>query len=93
MKNQLKKLCTPAKIYLALSIFACILALFNGVPILAVITNLFFVFIWTYILAWLCKVGYEGISWFLVLLPYIILLLGIFGIVNMAKNIKNIINI
>ena len=46
--------------------------------------NLVFAFIWTYVLGWLCNKGYSSISWFLVLLPYIIMALAILKIYNVT---------
>jgi predicted PurR-regulated permease PerM len=87
-----ESLCTPAKIYFAIALISCIIALFGGIPILAVFLKLVFAFIWTYILAWLCKHGYKTISWFLVLLPYIVIVLGLFGIFILSKQHKAILN-
>lgn len=43
------------------------------------IFKLVYILFWTWVLNLLCKLGYTGISWFLVLLPFILLfvLLGI----------------
>ena len=70
------QLCTPAQIYFALTILATVLAIFNRVPIFAVLMKLFFAFGWTYILNMLCNSGYKNVSWFLVLFPYIMIMLG-----------------
>jgi len=80
MNKEFSNLCTPAKIYFVIAIIACILALISGVGVVAVFMKLIFAFIWTFILSWLCKKGYESISWFLVLLPYIIIILVIIGL-------------
>ena len=42
--------------------------------------KLLYIFFWTWILDLICKAGYTGISWFLVLLPLMLffLLLGVF---------------
>jgi len=72
-----KSLCTPAKIYFALSVISCIMMLFNRVSTLAVFIKLMFVFLWTFILGLLCKNGYKLFAWGLVLFPFILLLLGI----------------
>ncbi len=90
--KEFKKLCTPAKIYFVLAIIACIFALFNGIPILAIFLKLFFAMIWTYVLSWLCKKGYEGVSWFLVLMPYIMILLGMFSIIRMTKVMNSLLS-
>lgn len=68
------KLCTPAQIYFALTILATVLAIFQRVPIFAVLMKLFFAFGWTYILNMLCSNGYKNVSWFLVLFPYIMIM-------------------
>jgi hypothetical protein len=57
--------------------------------------NLVFALVWTILLAWLCNMGYKTISWFLVLLPYILMALAALGIYSitheqkqMLRNIK-----
>ncbi len=70
------QLCTPAQIYFALTILATVLAIFNRVPIFAVLMKLFFAFGWTYILNMLCNSGYKNVSWFLVVFPYILIMVG-----------------
>ena len=70
-------LCTPAKIYFALSILASVLAIFNRVPIFAILFKLVFAFGWTYALNWLCRKGYKNVSWFLVVFPYFMILCGV----------------
>jgi hypothetical protein len=82
------KLCTPAKIYFAIAVIATIVALFNGLSIMAAFMKLLFAFIWTFILGWLCDKGYRSLSWFLVLLPYIIILLAMLGIYRVTHSQK-----
>ena len=84
MIKQFSKLCTPAKIYFAIAVISSIIALFNGFRLMPVFIKLIFAFIWTFILGWLCDKGYTSISWFLVLLPYILIVLGMFGIYRMS---------
>jgi F0F1-type ATP synthase assembly protein I len=83
--KQFKELCTPARIYFVVTVLFCLISLFNGMPFLAVAMKLFFAVIWTYILGWLCKKGLTAVSWFLVLLPFIIFLLGFFGLMHFFK--------
>lgn len=83
MKDMFKQMCTPAQIYLVISVFAGLLSLLTENAVSSVIVNLLFALLWTYILSWLCRQGYESLSWFLVLLPYIILLLGMVGMMKM----------
>lgn len=84
------KLCLPARIYFAIAVIAGIIGLFNGISIMAVFMNIVFAFIWTYILGWLCNKGYTSISWFLVLLPYIIMALAVLNIYHVTHEQRQI---
>jgi cytochrome b subunit of formate dehydrogenase len=74
------KICTPARLYFAIAVIAAVFALFNGVTMMHTLWQLLFAFIWTFILGWLCDKGYTSISWFLVLLPYVLILLAMLNI-------------
>lgn len=87
MNAEFMKLCTPAKIYFSLAVLSILLGLFNGIHIFMILSKLFFAFIWTYVLAWLCTKGYKTLSWILVLLPFIVLFLVLLGVM---KNIKQV---
>ena len=91
MNKDFSKLCTPAKVYFAIAIIACIIALFNSVSIYNVFVKLVFAFIWAFILGWLCDKGYKTISWVLVLLPYIVILLAVLGIMTLTKSQQSMI--
>lgn len=80
-----RELCTPAKLYFAIAVIATVFALFNGATIMMAFWKLLFAFIWTYVLGWLCKKGFRTFSWFLVLLPYIIIALAWFGLHQFAQ--------
>jgi hypothetical protein len=84
-----EKLCTPAKLYFALAILSILLGLFSGFHFMAILMKLIFAVIYTFILSWLCKKGFTGLSWFLVLLPYVLILLMMFGVLKMAKTGMN----
>ena len=90
MSKEFSKLCTPAKIYFAIAVIACVFSLFTGVSIIAICLKLLFAFIWTFILAWLCDKGYKSLSWFLVLLPYIVIALAALGIYKATSQQKKI---
>jgi hypothetical protein len=90
MNKDFSKLCTPAKVYFAIAVIASIIALFNKFSLLSVLMKLVFAFIWTFVLAWLCDKGYKNLSWFLVLLPYIVILLAFFGIMRLSNSQQSI---
>jgi len=82
MNKEFSKLCTPAKIYFVIAVLACVIALFSGMGVFSVFVKLIFAFIWTFILSWLCDKGFKSLSWFLVLLPYALILLAFVGLSN-----------
>ena len=86
MEKAFNKLCTPAKIYFAIAVVASIFALFRGITFSMVFMKMVFAFIWTYILAWLCKKGFSSISWFLVLFPYLVILLALLRIAQIHQH-------
>jgi hypothetical protein len=92
MKINFSTLCTPAKLYFAIAVFAAVVALFSGVGVLTIFMNLVFAGVWTYILSFLCKAGYQSLSWFLVLLPYIFILLAVLGIMKLTLSQRNMLN-
>lgn len=79
------KLCTPAKIYFAIAVIASIFSLISGIAVMSIVWNLLFAFIWTFVLGLLCEKGLTSLSWFLVLLPYIIILLGMLRIYRVSE--------
>lgn len=83
--KEFSKLCMPAKIYFAIAVIAAIIALLSGISFIVALMNIVFAFIWTYVLGWLCKNGYNAISWFLVLLPYIIMVLAMLNIYHITN--------
>lgn len=86
MNTDFSKLCTPAKLYFAIAVVASVIALFSRVHVMAVVFKLGFAFIWTYLLGWLCQKGFRALSWFLVLLPYILIALAMFGWYRMGRS-------
>ena len=79
------KVCTPAVVYLVISLLLILYVLFSltsvmglSVWIWAVIHVLMILF-WTFILNAVCAYGYKWVSWLLVLLPILMVLFGIFS--------------
>jgi hypothetical protein len=108
------KMCTPAQIYLIVSVIFLILSYFgmseisqqltmnqNGHPILrslnftyqkdsrtSYVVQIVVIVLWTWLLSYLCSKGYSNLSWFLVLLPWILMFLAFF--VYVIETIKGI---
>ncbi len=82
------KLCTPARIYFVLALVSAFLALYNGLHILATGVNLFFAFIWTMFLAWICDKVSPIISWGLVLAPFVMIVLVGLGLMRQMRYVN-----
>jgi hypothetical protein len=80
-----EKICTPAKLYFVLAVLSIIIGMVNGIHVMAILGKLLFAVVFTYFLSWLCKIGLKPLSWFLVLLPFIVILLVMFGLYDMTK--------
>ena len=98
------KMCTPAQIYLIVSMIMLILSYFgmtaisqqltmnqSGHPALhslnftyqkdsktSYVIQAVFIVLWTWLLSYLCNKGYSELSWFLVLLPWVLMFLAFF---------------
>jgi hypothetical protein len=86
LQGKFEALCTPAQIYLLVALLSCIIALFSKVNFLAIGVKLLFAVIWTYILNWICKKGYSGLSWFLVVFPYVLILLTVLAMSSSSSS-------
>ena len=73
---QFSDLCTPAKVYFGIAVIQMFFSLFSGMFLGVVLIQMLFAFIWTMVLNWICNSGYKYFSWFLVLLPYLMIMFG-----------------
>lgn len=69
-----KDLCTPAHLYLVLSVIAIIIGIFNKFSALAILVKVFWVLLWTTLLNYLCSKGLSVVAWIFVILPFIAIL-------------------
>ncbi len=67
-------LCTPAMIYFVISFIYLIISSFSNFNVLSIISKIFFILVWSWILNYLCISGYTIISWILVLLPVVMII-------------------
>lgn len=105
--TEFNDLCTPAKIYLIVSI-VCIVGWMWGASdkrsryrdeevkhspftILGLICKLVLMVLWTLLLNWLCDNKYTNIAWIILLLPIILPLFVVFTAIGIAGT-KNITN-
>lgn len=90
----LKNICTPAYVYLVISIVALVLMAFQNVGndglycigsyscnttsvLMIFVLKLLYILFWTWVLNIICRGGAPGLSWFFVLLPYILMFIFI----------------
>lgn len=71
----MSSICCPAMFYLIFSIMAIVLMIITKYKNETIIIKTLFVVIWTWFLNFLCDNGLSGVSWFLVLLPFIMFLI------------------
>lgn len=101
--KKIRKLCTPAYVYLVISVIAILaMMLQNGgnnkhfcigeygcdvesKGAIFIGQGLYTAF-WVFVLDSICKSGHKNISWFLVLLPYILMFIGLGMIVLGGKH-------
>ena len=75
-------ICSPALLYLIIAIIALISMIYSKVDMQTIAMKGLFVAIYTWFLNFLCSKGHEGISWFLVILPFIVMALFIVAMSN-----------
>ena len=88
--KKIQKLCTPAYVYLVISVFGMVFMMFQNagntdtycvgdfecnVPNTAAVFlgKAVFIAFWTFVLNALCDAGYKKVSWFIVLIPFILM--------------------
>lgn len=84
------QLCTPAQLYLGMSLLSTIGFSATSTHFLATIWHLFMNLAWTYFLNFLCDKGHPGISWFLILFPFLIVLGIMFTFLHIMRNAKSV---
>ena len=82
------EICTPAQLYPGMSLLSTIGFSAHSVHVLATIWHLFMNLVWTYFLSYLCDKGHSGISWFLILFPFLIILGIVFTFLYVITHAK-----
>lgn len=84
------ELCTPAQLYLGMSLLSTIGFSATSTHFLATMWHLFMNIVWTYFLNFLCDKGHSGISWFLILFPFLIILGIVVAFLHVMRNAKTV---
>jgi hypothetical protein len=84
-------LCGPSLLYLIIGIISIVMMIYSKTDMKTVAMKGLFIAIWTWFLNFLCSKGHEGISWFLVILPFVVMALAVLAMSNIigGKITKN----
>jgi len=83
--SSLNSLCTPAMVYLVFSVIS-ILFMLGQASIISMVVKVFFVGVWTWFLNFLCNKNLKGVAWFLVILPFIFIVLILLFAADLIAN-------
>jgi hypothetical protein len=75
----ISSLCTPAFIYIIISIIILLVTLFKSLNITETVISLFFILLWTWVLNYFCTKGYKIVSWLILITMLIFLSFGLFS--------------
>jgi len=84
------ELCTPAQLYLGMSLLSTIGFSATSTHFLATMWQLFMNILWTYFLNFLCDKGHPGVSWFLILFPFLIIIGIVLAFLHVMRNAKTV---
>ena len=84
----MSSICTPALIYLIFSILSILYMVYDHYSAGCVLVKVIFIGIWAWFLNLLCQHGFESLSWFLVLLPFIFFILFILIVLHNINKLK-----
>lgn len=88
----MSEICAPAIVYLVLAILLIIGMIVKHCKASTIIVKAIFLILWTWFLNFLCNQGYSGISWFLVILPFVVLIGYVVVIYEIMLKVKHNIN-
>lgn len=69
LQKTVMSLCTPAQLYLFLSIISLLSVFTGGMLLSNAVVGFALALVWTWILNKICSGGYTTVSWILVLIP------------------------
>ena len=71
------RFCTPVYVYLIISFISFLMMIGMNLSAAAIMIFVLKVLFWAFILNIICESGYTNVSWFLVLLPFILMFIFI----------------
>ena len=67
----IKDMCLPAKVYFVLAMLSVVFSGVMSFQVSTIIFSIIVLILWTLLLNWICTLGFKGISWALVILPFV----------------------
>jgi hypothetical protein len=74
------KLCVPAITYFVLACLSILIGIMSSISTGSLVAKGIYTILWTWILDFLCRKGFEPLSWVLVILPFVV----VFGVVALV---------
>ena len=81
-------LCTPAIVYFVLLAMALVMSLIYHVSFVTIFVKLLFGLGWGWLLNFICSKGFVNVAWFLVLLPYLLILVTVLLAMDVINKIS-----
>jgi hypothetical protein len=76
---KISSLCSPAFIYIIISVIILLVTLFKSFNITETVISLFFILLWTWVLNYFCTKGYKIVSWLILISMLTFLSFGLFS--------------
>ena len=83
-------LCTPAQLYFIMTAIGFLLTAWGFPKALttsSIMYQILITLIWTYLLGWICTKGWSGLSWFLVIAPFVLSIFVMYSLIRMKNDI------
>ena len=84
-------LCTPAQLYFIITAIGFLFTAWGfpkALNMSSIMYQMLITLIWTYLLGWICTKGWSGLSWFLVIAPFVLTFFFIYSLYRMADNLE-----
>jgi len=92
MVSFISNMCTPAKLYFALSLLMPLVFSFIQIHPIVVVFHIITVICWITLLAYLCERGFTNLSWILVILPFVCIFMFLILYIYLYNNAKVVTN-
>jgi hypothetical protein len=83
-----KDMCMPAKVYFALALIAVIMTSITSFNFSNIVFSIVVLILWSLLLNWICSLGFTGMSWALIIVPFVSILFTLI-IGNQTINASN----